>query len=98
MFICFADDLREYFKKFGNVLDVSIKYDAVSGNPRGFGFITFGNEDAIEEVFTFHTIIEFYLRFDSDIEKRSAYHQREDYGSQESKVSSDLQKDFCRRN
>ena len=47
---CFADDLREYFKKYGNVTDVSIKYDAVSGNPRGFGFITFASEESIEEV------------------------------------------------
>jgi squid-like protein len=43
-------DLREYFGKFGQVVDVSIKYDAVSGNPRGFGFITFAAEEPIEEV------------------------------------------------
>jgi RNA recognition motif-containing protein len=45
-----SEDLREYFGKFGQVVDVSIKYDAVSGNPRGFGFITFAAEEPIEEV------------------------------------------------
>lgn len=43
-------DLKEYFTKYGTVVDVSIKFDAVSGNPRGFGFITFAAEDSIEEV------------------------------------------------
>ncbi|CAG2117331.1 unnamed protein product, partial [Medioppia subpectinata] len=44
-------DLKDYFGTYGSVVDVSIKYDAVSGNPRGFGFITFANEDAIDKVF-----------------------------------------------
>ncbi|RWS13619.1 Heterogeneous nuclear ribonucleoprotein D-like protein [Dinothrombium tinctorium] len=43
------DDIRSYFGKFGTIIDVSIKYDAVTGNPRGFGFITFA-EDAIDKV------------------------------------------------
>lgn len=43
-------DLREYFSKYGQVVDASIKYDAVSGNPRGFGFITFAFENSIDEV------------------------------------------------
>ena len=49
--------MREYFSKYGTVLDVSIKYDAVSGNPRGFGFITFASEDAIEQVLSFFLMI-----------------------------------------
>jgi len=43
-------DLRDYFGKYGQVIDVSIKYDPVSGNPRGFGFITFSAEESIDEV------------------------------------------------
>jgi len=43
-------DLREYFSKYGQVVDANIKYDAVSGNPRGFGFITFAFEDSVDEV------------------------------------------------
>ncbi|RWS31378.1 RNA-binding protein squid-like protein [Leptotrombidium deliense] len=46
------DDIRSYFNTYGTVLDVSIKYDAVTGNPRGFGFITFGEDDAIDKVLT----------------------------------------------
>lgn len=45
-----VEDLWEYFSPYGQVVDVSIKYDAVSGNSRGFGFITFSSEDAIENV------------------------------------------------
>jgi len=43
-------DLWEYFSPYGQVVDVSIKYDAVSGNSRGFGFITFGSEEAIDNI------------------------------------------------
>ncbi|XP_054166993.1 heterogeneous nuclear ribonucleoprotein D-like [Oppia nitens] len=48
-------DLREYFTKYGSVTDVSIKYDAVSGNPRGFGFITFASEESIDDVLKIST-------------------------------------------
>ena len=44
------DDLTEYFGQFGHVANVSIKYNAATGNPRGFGFITFTNDDSIEAV------------------------------------------------
>ena len=44
------EDLREYFNTFGNVVCSSIKYDALSGNPRGFGFITFEAERSVDDV------------------------------------------------
>jgi len=36
-------DILTYFSQFGEVAEVSIKYDKATGNPRGFGFITFTN-------------------------------------------------------
>lgn len=44
------DDLRQYFSTYGKVDAVSIKYDAVTRNPRGFGFITFADEGSIDLV------------------------------------------------
>jgi len=43
-------DLHTYFSQFGEVAEVSIKYDKVTGNPRGFGFITFSNGASIAAV------------------------------------------------
>jgi RNA recognition motif-containing protein len=43
-------DILNYFGKFGPVANVSIKYDSVTGKPRGFGFITFSNVTAIDAV------------------------------------------------
>ena len=45
-------DLQEYFGQFGQVSNVSIKYNAQTGNPRGFGFITFADDQSIESVLT----------------------------------------------
>lgn len=43
-------DILNYFSKFGQVASVSIKYDNVTGKPRGFGFITFANVTSIDAV------------------------------------------------
>jgi len=40
------DTLREYFSEFGTVSDAQIMYDYTSGKSRGFGFVTFDDEDA----------------------------------------------------
>ncbi|GAB2265899.1 hypothetical protein Dimus_000930 [Dionaea muscipula] len=52
------DDFRQYFETFGVVTDVVIMYDQNTQRPRGFGFITFDNEDAVERVLhkTFHDL------------------------------------------
>lgn len=41
---------RRYFEKFGNITDVVVMYDNVTQRPRGFGFITFNSEEAVENV------------------------------------------------
>jgi len=43
-------DILNYFSKFGHVTNVSIKYDTITGKPRGFGFITFESVSPIEAV------------------------------------------------
>ncbi|KAF9625604.1 hypothetical protein IFM89_024377 [Coptis chinensis] len=49
-------DLKKYFDKFGTITDVVVMYDHNTQRPRGFGFITYDSEDAVEKVIfkTFH--------------------------------------------
>ncbi|TGZ85622.1 RNA-binding domain-containing protein [Ascodesmis nigricans] len=41
-------DFREYFTQFGRVLDATLMMDKDTGRPRGFGFVTFDSEAAVE--------------------------------------------------
>ncbi|KAG6724415.1 hypothetical protein I3843_03G251500 [Carya illinoinensis] len=52
------DEFRQYFESYGQVTDVVIMYDQNTQRPRGFGFITFENEDAVDRVLrkTFHDL------------------------------------------
>ncbi|KAE9586376.1 hypothetical protein Lal_00013718 [Lupinus albus] len=52
------EKFREYFEAYGQVTDVVVMYDQNTGRPRGFGFISFDNEDAVDSVLykTFHEL------------------------------------------
>ncbi len=39
------DDLRNKFSEFGSVDEVLIIKDKISGRSKGFGFVTFNNDD-----------------------------------------------------
>lgn len=43
--------LRQYFEQFGTVEDAVVMYDHDNKRPRGFGFITFAEEESVDKVF-----------------------------------------------
>ncbi|XP_019433752.1 PREDICTED: heterogeneous nuclear ribonucleoprotein 1-like isoform X2 [Lupinus angustifolius] len=51
-------DFKKYFDQFGIITDVVVMYDRNTQRPRGFGFITFDSEEAVERVLykTFHEL------------------------------------------
>ncbi|XP_010941956.1 heterogeneous nuclear ribonucleoprotein 1 [Elaeis guineensis] len=52
------DDFKNYFQNFGTITDVVVMYDSATHRPRGFGFITFDSEEAVENVMqkSFHEL------------------------------------------
>ncbi|KAL5990388.1 hypothetical protein ACLOJK_011288 [Asimina triloba] len=52
------DGFRQYFENYGQVTDVVIMYDQNTQRPRGFGFISFDTEDAVDRVLhkSFHDL------------------------------------------
>lgn len=44
------DNLREYFSKYGAVIEVKIMRDGTTGRSRGFGFLSFADASSVDEV------------------------------------------------
>ncbi|KAF1984331.1 RNA-binding domain-containing protein [Aulographum hederae CBS 113979] len=42
-------DFKEFFKQFGHVVDATLMMDKDTGRPRGFGFVTFQNDEAVDK-------------------------------------------------
>lgn len=47
-----ADELGEYFSAYGTIVEHQIMLDHKTGRSRGFGFVTFENEDALDKIFS----------------------------------------------
>ncbi|CAL1358130.1 unnamed protein product [Linum trigynum] len=53
------DDLKEFFSQFGSIAEHQILRDHSTNRSRGFGFVTFEEEDAVDELLTKGNRLEF---------------------------------------
>jgi RNA-binding protein Musashi len=45
---CTEQQFKEFFAQFGRVIDATLMMDKDTGRPRGFGFVTFDGDDAVD--------------------------------------------------
>jgi len=45
-----SEDIKEYFSKYGNVLEVNLKTDPSTGRSRGFAFVLFDSSSSVDKV------------------------------------------------
>ncbi|XP_047333836.1 heterogeneous nuclear ribonucleoprotein 1-like [Impatiens glandulifera] len=52
------NEFKKYFEQYGTITDAVVMYDHNTQRPRGFGFITYDSEEAVEKVLmqTFHEL------------------------------------------
>lgn len=44
------EEFRAFFRQFGALDDAAVMFDKDTGRPRGFGFVTYQDEDSVEAV------------------------------------------------
>lgn len=44
------EDFKEFFEQYGTVIDAQLMMDKDTGRPRGFGFVTFDSDQAVEKI------------------------------------------------
>jgi len=54
-----ADEFRDFFTRYGEVKDHQIMNDHSSNRSRGFGFVTFDTEEAVDDLLSKGNKIEF---------------------------------------
>lgn len=48
------EDIKAYFEQFAKVKEAMLAYDKVTNRHRGFGFVTFDNEDVVDKICEIH--------------------------------------------
>jgi len=48
------EDVKNYFEQFSKVKESMLAYDKVTNRHRGFGFVTFDNEDVVDKICEIH--------------------------------------------
>lgn len=46
----FADDFKNHFSQYGEVIDCVLMKETTTGRPRGFGFVTYKDPGCVDEV------------------------------------------------